>query len=295
LHSLGFRKVELAPSLDILTKYLKEKGPDLLIAEVSGAETEVCNLIQTIRQGMLGSNPFLVTIATTWRRDGTIVGKVLNSGADDLVARPISTSVLGERIKVQVERRKGFVVTSDYIGPDRRRDFTRPGVECIDVPNSLKVRTLEGVPEDEAERRIAQVVQQGREALNVQKIRRDAVQLCLQWRMLERRNRGTRDFFEILARLDKIAGEIKRRTVGADQAAAGELCAMIADSVEAITTMSNRADPGMVDSAPDFAPALQRLGHAALSLGKIFAPGETESAKLAEIEALIAGKQVQAA
>lgn len=295
LHSLGFRKVELAPSLDILTTYLNEREPDLLFAEVSGAETEVCDLIQTIRQGMLGKNPFLVTIATTWRRDGAIVGKVLNSGADDLVARPFSTSVLGERIKAQVERRKGFVVTSDYIGPDRRRDVSRPDEECIDVPNSLRVRAIDGLPDEEAVRHIAHVVERGRESLNAQKIRRDAVQLCLQWRFLEQRNRGTRDFFDILARLGKIAEEIGRRAADAGHDDADELCLMIATSVEAITVMSGQVEPGMVDSVPDFPPALHRLGHAAMSLGKMFAPAETESAKLDEIEALIARKQGQAA
>jgi PleD family two-component response regulator len=74
------------PSLDMLADCLNEKSPDLMFAEVSGAETEVCNLIQTVRQGLLGKNPFIVAIVTTWRRDGTIVSKVLNSGADDLVA-----------------------------------------------------------------------------------------------------------------------------------------------------------------------------------------------------------------
>jgi DNA-binding response OmpR family regulator len=295
LHSLGFRKVELTPSLDMLAACLKEKSPDLMFAEVSGAETEVCNLIQTVRQGLLGRNPFIVAIVTTWRRDGTIVGKVLNSGADDLVARPFSTQVMGERIKAQVERRKGFVVTSDYIGPDRRRDPSRPGLPCIEVPNSLRVRTIEGVPEEEAERRVAEEVERGKGTLNGQKIRRDAVQLCVQWRLLEHRNRGTRDFFDILTRLDRIAGEIKRRSADAADDSAAGWCGTIASSVESINAMSSRTDPGKVDTAPNFAAVLSQLGHAALSIGKLFAPEETESAKLDEIEALIARKQVQAA
>src|SRR6516164_10733245 len=122
LHSLGFRRVDLAASLDILLDRLRTSTPDLLLLEVAGAENEVCQLVQSVRQGRVGANPFILVMATTWRRDGTIVNQVVNSGADDLVARPISTSLLGERIRSLVERRKPFVITSDYIGPDRRRD-----------------------------------------------------------------------------------------------------------------------------------------------------------------------------
>jgi DNA-binding response OmpR family regulator len=78
-----------------------------MFAEVSGAETEVCNLIQLCARACSAGIPSL------WhrddrRRDGTIV-KGSHSGADDLLARPFSTQVMGERIKAQVERRKGFV------------------------------------------------------------------------------------------------------------------------------------------------------------------------------------------
>jgi DNA-binding response OmpR family regulator len=272
---------------------LTDKAPDLLLAEVSGAETEICNVMQSVRQGTLGKNPFMVMIATTWRRDGTIVGKVLNSGADDLVARPFSTSVLGERIRAQVERRKGFVVTSNYIGPDRRRDPNRPGVETVSVPNSLKVRMTGDLPAEEAERRIAEAVEQSKGVMNAQKVRRDAVQLCVQWRFLEQRSTDMRDFFEVLARLGSIADEIKRRTGvadGSEKESALELCEAIMTSVETITALNGHAEPGRA-ATPDFAPALSRLGHAALSLGKMFAPSETESDKLTEICAMITRKQ----
>jgi DNA-binding response OmpR family regulator len=296
LHAIGFRTVELSPSLEMLTESLKVKEPDLLVVEVSGAEAELCELMQSVRQGTLGKNPFIVMIATTWRRDGTIVGKVINSGADDLVARPFSTSVLGERIRAQVERRKGFVVTSDYIGPDRRRDPNRPGVESVDVPNSLKVRT-DGLGDEEAALYIARLVEKAKEVLNAQKVRRDAVQLCVQWRFLEQRNFGMRDFYDILTRLAKIASEIKRR-IGGDKAqaeAAGQLLDSIASSLQVIMATNSRVEGGTGGPTPDFGPALSQLGHAALSLGTMFAPDETTPTKLAEIEATIARKQANAA
>src|SRR5258707_1107960 len=105
------QRIPIAPT----SQRLRNRAPDLLLGEVAGSENETCALVQSIRQGTLADNPFMVIIVTTWRRDGTIVGQVLNSGADDLVARPVSTTSLGERIRLLVERRKGFVVTMDYI------------------------------------------------------------------------------------------------------------------------------------------------------------------------------------
>src|SRR5258706_4736794 len=211
LHSVGFRRVDLAPSLDVLRERLRLRSPDLLLVEVAGAENEVCELVQAVRQGRLGDNPFIVIIVTTWRRDGSIVAQVLNSGADDLIARPVSAHMLGERIKAFAERRKRFVVTMDYIGPDRRPEPRGQGAECVEVPNPLNIRATPNLQEEEGDRQIAAAIRRGRETLDSQKTRRDAVQLCLQWRMLEQRVPGARDFREILPRIHRLAAAMKRR------------------------------------------------------------------------------------
>src|SRR5258708_32801725 len=62
LHSLGFRRVDLAPSLDVLRERLRLRSPDLLLVEVAGGENEVCELVQAVRPGRLGGNPFYLVI-----------------------------------------------------------------------------------------------------------------------------------------------------------------------------------------------------------------------------------------
>jgi len=234
LHSLGFRNVDGAASLDLLADRIRSRSPDLLIAEVAGSETETCALVQSLRQGTLGENPFVMVIMTTWRRDGTIVGQVLNSGADDLVARPVSTANLGERVRLLSERRKGFVVTSDYIGPDRRRDPRGSGSECLEVPNPLKFKANDSVAEDETIKRLADAVHSGKEKINLEKLRRDSVQLCLQWKMLDQRTPGARDFSDILGRIQRIASEMVRRAVAANQEGVVEWCESVAESAKTI-------------------------------------------------------------
>ena len=125
-----------------------------MLAEFSGAELELCALIQRLRQGKVGDNPFIVIIVTTWRRDGNLINHLINSGADDVLTWPFSAAQLGERLRSQVERRKQFVVTCDYIGPDRRRDPERAGAECIDVPNTLRLRAQAGEDQDRKSTRL---------------------------------------------------------------------------------------------------------------------------------------------
>ena len=285
LHSIGFRRVDLAPSLDILRDRLKMRSPDLLLVEVAGSENEVCGLVQAVRQGTLGDNPFIVIIVTTWRRDGTIVGQVLNSGADDLIARPVSTHMWGERVKALAERRKRFVVTMDYIGPDRRREARGSSAECVEVPNPLNVRAMQNLTDEEADRRIAAAIRTGKETLDSQKIRRDAVQLCLQWRMLEQRIPGARDFREILPRINRLAIAMKQRLGDAD---ARQCCIAITQSVEGLIALTESA--GREASSSDCRPAMYALGQSALALGRMFAPDEVEPGRLVELDMIMAAR-----
>jgi response regulator RpfG family c-di-GMP phosphodiesterase len=285
LHSVGFRRVELAPTLDVLRDRLKLRWPDLLLVEVAGSENEVCELVQQVRQGTLGDNPFIVIIVTTWRRDGSIVGQVLNSGADDLIARPVSAHMLGERVKAFAERRKKFVVTMDYIGPDRRREPRGKGAECVDVPNPLNIRSTPNLSEESGDRQIAAAIRRGKESLDIQKTRRDAVQLCLQWRMLEQRVPGARDFREILPRINRLAFGIKQRVGDAE---AREYCNAVGQSVDGLIVLVDKA--ARDGSAIDCRPALHGLGQAAMALGRMFAPDEVEPGRLVELDMIMASR-----
>jgi DNA-binding response OmpR family regulator len=285
LHSVGFRRVDLAPSLDVLRERLKIRSPDLLLVELAGSENEVCELVQQVRQGALGHNPFIVIIVTTWRRDGSIVGQVLNSGADDLIARPVSAHMLGERIKAFAERRKRFVVTMDYIGPDRRREPRGQGAECVEVPNPMNIRAMPNLSEEEGDRQIAAAIHRGKETLDSQKTRRDAVQLCLQWRMLEQRVPGARDFREILPRINRLAFGMKQRLGDAE---AREYCHAVSQSVEGLIVLVDRA--GRDSSTIDCRPALHALGQSAMALGRMFAPDEVEPGRLVELDMIMASR-----
>jgi DNA-binding response OmpR family regulator len=139
LQQLGFRTIDSVSSLSDIKQKLIEEAPHLLMMETSDHEAEVFRMVRAVRAGELSNNPFATIILTSWKRDTAIVREAIGCGADDVIIRPFSTSFAEERIRTLVRGRKPFIVTSDYIGPDRRRDRSRGnGAEPIEAPNMLQ-------------------------------------------------------------------------------------------------------------------------------------------------------------
>ena len=99
LYTLGFRKIETVGTTKAFAEYLRKRPPDLAVCEVQGADVELCGMIQNLRQGGEGYNPFIVIIATAWEKNAALIARVVNSGADDLLLRPFSTALLASRIE----------------------------------------------------------------------------------------------------------------------------------------------------------------------------------------------------
>ena len=94
-----------------------------------------------IRSNRIGWDPFVNVVVSLWNSAPEVVDKVMKSGADDLITRPMSRSQIISRIERLVVSRKPFVVTADYVGPDRRLAIRAPSaMPAIIVPNSLKAK-----------------------------------------------------------------------------------------------------------------------------------------------------------
>lgn len=207
LASLGFRKVQTPFDLNGLAQRLKGQAFDLVILEVRPDPKPLLGLIQDLRQGRIGLNPFTIVMATAWTLDDDVVRGVVQSGADDLMGRPFSTGFLGQRLKQLVDGRKGFVVTSDYIGPDRRRDPNRTGgAATADVPNSLKMKSSGRLDTIAVEVEIAQAVARSKGEINLEKARRNAFQMIIQAKLTVAALGGATPTEAIVADLKKIEG-----------------------------------------------------------------------------------------
>ncbi|HEY2069665.1 MAG TPA: hypothetical protein VGG48_08950 [Rhizomicrobium sp.] len=277
LYNLGFRHIETAATLDAFAECIKRRPPDLALCEMLGAEGDLSRMIQGMRQGTDGYNPFIVIMVTAWENSTALVSRVLNSGADDLLLRPFSTTLLGQRIRTHIERRKGFVITSEYVGPDRRRDSVRPSeVTLFDPPNSLKMKAQDRLTGEEAAQRLDAQLKTAREQFAAEKLRRDAFQVCVLWRLLQSYVPGTERYEADLSKLKDMAGAMALRCRGNTYEPAIAWCDSVLAAAEGL------------EAGVDRNASMHLLGHAALNLNQVFDPEKTTSQHLAQIDSTVA-------
>jgi DNA-binding NarL/FixJ family response regulator len=231
LFNAGFRDIQLIDSVAKIRKQLEKAPLDLLICDTDLADGDVCDLVHEVRHGECGSDPFLPVVALTWEPTPDVVQKVVNSGADSLLVLPISGEKMGKGLGTLIRARKPFVVTTDYVGPDRRhgsRDSARKAT-LIPVPNPLKAKAT-GISD-------AHVYQESIEKINAQKVDRHATQICYMATLVINHYAGRvpdQDIGARLERLDFVVGDMIQRLVHTKHAHQAELCKTIETVVQNI-------------------------------------------------------------
>lgn len=277
LYSLGFRLTETVSTIEALTDSIQQNPPDIVLCEAQGAADELCATIQQMRQGGAGYNPFVVIIVTAWEKNTALISKVVSSGADDLILRPFSTALLGQRIEAHIERRKGFVITTDYVGPDRRKDMHHvSNVELFEPPNSLKMKAKEKLPGEVIARRLDTELKAAREMLASEKLRRDSFQVCILWRLMQEQPLMAGQVSPDLTKLQMLARSIESRSRDTEFQPAVEWCESVLAAGEGLLLNVDRN------------ASMHLLGHAALSLHQVFHPDKSAAEHLSEIDATVA-------
>lgn len=153
LFHLGCRDIAFTRDLDVLLGRLNESHCDLLIVQADLTDVrKVARMIAAVRHGDLGMNPFMPMIAVTNTPTADQVRALVDAGVDDVLPYPWSDSYVDARLENLIHNRKPFVVTSDYVGPDRRqkpRDGARHMVEPFLVPNALRAKALDRMPNEQ--------------------------------------------------------------------------------------------------------------------------------------------------
>ncbi len=135
-----------------LQTILSTGHPDVLYALVSPATLpQIAELFRAIRTGDVGSNPFLALDVVTRYPQSPVLETMVDAGADDILPYHWPQHYVRERLVHLALKRKKFVITSAYVGPDRRRT-PRPGDQpepLFDVPNPVKAKAVDGISTDD--------------------------------------------------------------------------------------------------------------------------------------------------
>ena len=255
LQGYGYRKVDLVGSTDELKDHLSRSSYDLLVLDMNLDGKTSMEIVREIRAGDVGKNPFVVIMATAWKRSDEIIREAIDAGVDDLLIQPLSSDRVIDRIGYQVRARKQFIVTTDYIGPDRRNDVqreqdTKDGFEAMDVPNTLRDKEQAGTgseKKESAEESRAKVEKAKRDIID-ERLRRLGFQMSfLVDLVLEaiREDQVDDDAKRHMVRLEAMALEARFRLSGSRFEGAEELCQSLSTVAQSIA--ANPHDPPRTD------------------------------------------------
>lgn len=212
LNNIGIRTITEANTFLAAHKACEEGDHDFLIVNQEIEANDATYILREMRAGNLGKDPFIVTVMLLTSRDEPKIRAAMNCGPDDLLLIPFAPDQLMNRLKILVERRKPFVVTHDYIGPDRRTS-PRPGATSatqFHVPNPMRARG-QGMPMD----RYLKSKQDSLAAIAVERIKRLAATIeweCNALLVSHRENKANAESnFRSLIKLGSVAEEMSIR------------------------------------------------------------------------------------
>jgi CheY-like chemotaxis protein len=215
LGMLGFQQVTATSVLEELTPLVRDRCFDVIFADVTQEPVRACDVVRCVREGGLGPNPFVHIVLMAWRLEGDLVQRALNCGADDLITRPFSVDFLRARLRTHAEARKSFVVTWDYIGPDRRRARPQqPPSNLFEVPNLLLAKAQDPRWTDRAAKQAQDSIKQTYAKINGERARADAFQIAFRVHALRDALKAVAPLDNDLAKVEAVAKDLGTRVEG---------------------------------------------------------------------------------
>ena len=143
----GMRLINTFGRAEDLMEALKKSPPDLLLLSDDFDDKEkekdikerVFNIVRDIRHFRLGINPFILITMMIAQDNDAGIKKAVGAGSDDVLIKPLSAGKLLDRIGHLTFNRLPFIATTDYVGPERRRQGERPSmIPRLDVVNTMR-------------------------------------------------------------------------------------------------------------------------------------------------------------
>lgn len=175
LQNRGLRNLIEAQDITDIHAGIQGGDLDLLLTAPDIPGGDVSRMLQEMRHSRIGDNPFSIVMTLLECPSQDLVRRVVDSGTDDLLLMPMLPIQMVGRLDNFVSGRKQFVITHDYIGPDRRTS-DRPGTmpaPRVDVPNPIRWQVVSN--SDRAS--LKSMVRDASLRINMHKMRRYCLQI----------------------------------------------------------------------------------------------------------------------
>jgi len=208
LFSYGFRDLHDTGDLHNISTELDEKLFDIMLLDISLGINNICQLVQKIRHGKIGNNPFITIVILTSDDDLEIQKSLRYAGCDEIIFKPISLAVVTAKIEELCNAERSFVVTRDYIGPNRShfKKNNQEDAPFLIAPNTLAYKIKNNINDY----KIKKIIGNSLLNLNDLKIERHIVQL--HW-ILHRitPNEDILNLDYLLNKIDRILTDLAKR------------------------------------------------------------------------------------
>jgi CheY-like chemotaxis protein len=119
--SFDMRKIGEASSVPEALQALREDRVDLAFVDFRLGGLDGVEFVRAVRNSPDSVDPFLPIIMLTAYSEKSRVLQAVNAGVDEFLVKPIRAVDVASRINAIIERRRPFIRSQDFFGPERRR------------------------------------------------------------------------------------------------------------------------------------------------------------------------------
>ncbi len=121
LRAMNFSSIQHVKTAEQAIEYMHSNHVDILITEWMLAPTDGIELVKQLRLGKKTPNRGLPIIMLTGKGEMLDVQAARDIGITEFVVKPFTVKTLYDRIEHLIEHPRPFVVSTNFVGPDRRR------------------------------------------------------------------------------------------------------------------------------------------------------------------------------
>lgn len=122
LNGFGISKIKIISNSNALLDELASSHVDILIVDWDMDPMNGIDITRFIRMSEESTNRYLPIIFLTGNTEMSMVIAARDAGVNEFLAKPMTVNSLYQRIVSVIERPRPFVRSSNYFGPDRRRN-----------------------------------------------------------------------------------------------------------------------------------------------------------------------------
>lgn len=121
LFGLGARQVQEARDAAQAFEMMRFAPFDVLLTDYDMEGETGVQLARRLRWAQGNANQRIAIVMVTGRAEGPVILSARDAGVDEYLIKPLTTVSLCQKIEAVLARRRPFIESTGYVGPDRRR------------------------------------------------------------------------------------------------------------------------------------------------------------------------------